>query len=81
MTEDQIIDMLTQLAAYLPVWGWGALFIVAAVLWLASKYMRAPTESGSGWYRVLYAVATGLPRLVRKVLERRKWTMSSDGQR
>lgn len=83
MTEDQLIDLLTQLMSSLPLWGWGVLFILAAALWLVSNTMQAPDESSPGWYRLFYALATGLPRLVKKVLERRRLqkTLPADGKR
>ena len=83
LTEDQLVDMLTQLASYLPMWGWGVVLVVAIVCWLSSKYMRVPGEGDSFWYRALYTVTTALPRLVQKVLERRKLqkTVSVDGKR
>ena len=31
LTEDQLVDMLTQLASYLPIWGWGVVLVVAIV--------------------------------------------------
>lgn len=83
LTEDQLVDMLTQLASYLPIWGWGVVFVMAIACWLASRYLRVPGEGDSFQYRALYTVTTALPHLVQKVLERRKLqkTVSVDGKR
>lgn len=81
MSEDQIVELLAQVTAYLPTWGWGIVLVLAVLSWVASKYMTQPDDTSSTVYRVLYAVATALPSLVRKVVKRREeTTASSDGK-
>lgn len=55
LTEDQLVDMLTQLASYLPIWGWGVVLVVAIVCWLSSKYMRCRGR----------AILSGIARSIR----------------